>query len=482
MKKKNIIVFMADQLNADTVTKPGRKAITPNLDAFRCDATQFDQAYTVAPHCCPSRVAFFSSLYPSQSGVWNNVEVDNALSRGLYDGVTLLPEKLQEAGYTTVFSGKWHVSAYEGPTDRGFDYNLHEYISNYGRFKPENRPRVNDWEQVYTDRDTIKLDDSKEFGEIVRKGYPKYHHFGIDNDPFGDTKTVKEACSFLDGLPQDNPFFLYVGTTGPHDPYAPPQAFLDLYKDVAITLPDNFYDSMMDKPVLYRRTREQFTLTEAEHIEGIRRYLAFASFEDALFGELINKLKEKGLYEDSIIIFLSDHGDYVAAHGLWAKGLPCFREAYQIPLLMKVPGVRGGGKIDGLASITDVGPTILDLVGLEPFAQGGDSLLPLLQDKEVPWRTELFSQTNGNEVYGIQRAVWNRSWKYVLNTFDYDELYDLQKDPGELHNLAKQPEMQPIIKEMCKKLWAFAKEHDDNCTCPYIMVGLAPYGPGILLE
>jgi choline-sulfatase len=181
-------------------------------------------------------------------------------------------------------------------------------------------------------------------------------------------------------------------------------------------------------------------------------------------------------------MFLSDHGDYVAAHGLWAKGLPCFREAYQIPLLMKIPGVRGGGRIDSLVSITDVAPTILDIVGLEPFAQGGDSLLPLLENKEVPWRTELFSQTNGNEVYGIQRSIWNTSWKYVLNTFDYDELYDLQNDPDELHNLAKQPEMQPIIKEMCKKLWAFAKEHDDNCTCPYIMVGLAPYGPGILLE
>jgi hypothetical protein len=69
-------------------------------------------------------------------------------------------------------------------------------------------------------------------------------------------------------------------------------------------------------------------------------------------------------------MFLSDHGDYVAAHGLWAKGLPCFREAYQIPLLMKIPGVRGGGRIDSLVSITDVAPTILDIVGLEPFAQG----------------------------------------------------------------------------------------------------------------
>ncbi len=183
---------------------------------------------------------------------------------------------MKEAGYTTAFSGKWHVSAYEGPTDRGFDYNLHEYISNYGRFKPENRPRMNDWKQVYADRDTIKLDDTKEFGEIVRNGYPKYYDFGIDNDPFGDTKTVKEACTFLDGLPQDNPFFMYVGTTGPHDPYAPPQAYLDMYKDVTITLPDNFSDSMMDSlhciagPVSSSPLRKQ---SISRGFEGISRLL-----------------------------------------------------------------------------------------------------------------------------------------------------------------------------------------------------------------
>lgn len=482
MKKKNIIVFMTDQLNADTANKPERKAYTPNLDSFRNDSIQFDQAYTVAPHCCPSRAAFFSSLYPSQSGVWHNVEVDNAISRGLYDGVPLLPEILKQAGYTTVFSGKWHVSAVEGPTDRGFDHNLHEYISNYGRFVYENRPRVNDWDKVYADRDSIKLDDSKEFGEIVRKGYPKYHHFGIDNDPFGDTKTVQEACSFLDSFGQDEPLFMFVGTTGPHDPYSPPQEYLDIYKDVVVMLPENFADSMKDKPALYRRTRDQFTLSEEEHIEGIRRYLAFVSFEDALFGRLVAKLKEKGLYEDSVIVFLSDHGDYVASHGLWAKGLPCFREAYQIPLLMKIPDYAGGKILSNLVSITDVAPTILDLVGLPPIESGGDSLLPLFENAASPWRTELFSQTNGNEIYGIQRAVWNSTYKYVLNTFDYDELYDLTQDPGEMHNLIDEAALQPVIKDMCKKLWAFAKEHQDNCTCPYVMVGLAPYGPGILLE
>ena len=94
----------------------------------------------------------------------------------------------------------------------------------------------------------------------------------------------------------------------------------------------------------------------------------------------------------------------------------------------------------------------------------------------------MYTQTNGNEVYGIQRAVWNHKWKYVYNSFDYDELYDLEKDPFEQVNVINLPENKSIIKKMCKKMWEFAQQTGDGCTCPYIMVGLAPYGPGIVLE
>ena len=96
----------------------------------------------------------------------------------------------------------------------------------------------------------------------------------------------------------------------------------------------------------------------------------------------------------------------------------------------------------------------------------------------------MYTQTNGNERYGIQRAVWNRKWKYVFNGFDYDELYDLERDPLEMHNLLhnSEEEYQEIVEEMCKKMWTFARDTGDNCTCPYIMVSLAPFGPGIIWE
>ena len=128
---------------------------------------------------------------------------------------------------------------------------------------------------------------------------------------------------------------------------------------------------------------------------------------------------------------------------------------------------------------------------LPPRNTSGRSLVPFLRQEKVEnWRTECYSQTNGNEAYGIQRAVWNHKWKYVFNAFDYDELYDLENDPGELHNLLhgiKDRDIPnsvygPVVKEMCKKLWQFAREHQDNCVNPYIMTAFAPYGPGILNE
>lgn len=484
-RKPNILIFMTDQQLGDTIM-PNHATITPNIDKFRQHAVQFTEAYCPAPHCCPSRATFFTGLYPSEHNIWNNVEVCNALSRKLFDGITMFPEELKGAGYRTYFSGKWHVSGCEGPLDRGFDEVLKEVTSNYGRNMQENIAYTQDWETYYSDKTNIDFEYSpKEFGRIVREGYPTYYQFGVEENPFGDRDTVVAACDKISTYQYEEPFFMYIGTTGPHDPYKPPQEYLDMYDLEDIKLPDTFGDGMLDVPALYRRTKDAFKLTVDEHKESLRRYMAFCSYQDALFGQVVDTLVEKDIFEDTIIMYMSDHGDYAGAHGLWAKGLPCYREAYHICALI------GGGPIDNrnktnsnLVSLADFAPTILEFAGVQTSTRfTGKSLVPFLSGQDVDdWRTEIYTQTNGNELYGIQRAVWNKKWKYVFNGFDYDQLYDLENDPNETQNLINKPELTPVIKEMCKKQWKFAKDHKDSCTCPYIMVALAPYGPGILLE
>lgn len=487
MTRPNILIFMTDHQRGVTLLQENA-CITPNIDKFRREAVTFTHAYCPAPHCCPSRATFFTGLYPSQHGVWNNVNVSNTLSRGLYDGVQTFSDDLKKDGYRLYFSGKWHVSNSESPAEHGF-----ELIHHTERYTPtRNLPEYSEWD-VYNRRPIDTVDTPRGAGEIVRPGYPHYRQYGNNESPFGDLETAQAAVEKLKALKgETEPFVMYVGPIGPHDPYVVPQRFLDLYPKGSLPLPDSFDDPMEDKPVLYRRTRSRYDqLTREEHEDSVRHYYAFCSYEDYLFGLVMDALEQSGRKQDTLVLYVSDHGDYVGAHGLWAKGLPCFKEAYDICAMIGGAGIVNPGRCeDAFVSLADFAPTFLELTGLTVDRKlTGRSLVPFLKNQRPnDWREYCFTQTNGNEVYGIQRAVWNRKWKYVFNSFDYDELYDLENDPDELHNLIYEAHPEngpygPLLEQLWRQLWRFSHDtHDTGGVNPYIMTALAPVGPGILLE
>lgn len=484
MKKPNFLVFMTDHQRGDTILD--ERILTPNLDKLRGKSVVFTNAHCPSPHCCPSRATFFSGLYPTQHGVWNNVNVGNATSRRLFDGIKLFSEDLKEDGYNMYCSGKWHVSASERPADKGFEeiYHVMEYEI------PENINHFSDW-NIYKKAMLDKAETPRGDGEVVRVGYPHYEQYGDDENPFGDNEVMEAAVKKLQELKgNDEPFMLYAGPLGPHDPYKVPQKFLDMYDINDIELPANFHDDLKDKPNLYQRTQSRYSqLSEAEHKESIRHFYAFCTYEDYLFGEIMNALEESGHADDTTIMYVSDHGDYIGSHGLWAKGLPCFQEAYNVCALIGGAGVKDGGRTsDALINLADYAPTILELAGVKADRRFvGKSFVPFLNNEEVSdWRDTDYTQSNGNEVYGIQRCVYTNEWKYTFNSFDWDELYDLKSDPLEMHNLLHNEEeakkYQDVVFEMSKKMWQFAYENDDNCVCPYIMTAMAPYGPGIIFD
>lgn len=485
VRRPNILIFMTDHQRGD-MAPPFQRTKTPNLDRLFQEAVGFTKAYCPAPHCCPARATFFSGLYPSQHGVWNNVKVENALSRGLHDGVRLWSEDLAEAGYHMYYTGKWHVSIEEGPEDRGWKVTYGDGIYE----KPKGHrpaPAGVEWDS-YKHMGIPKAGQERREGEVLRIGYPEYLQYGEVENPFADGDKADSAIQAIrERKSSEAPWCHYIGTLGPHDPYVVPKRFLEMFDLRDIELPASFYDDMRDKPNLYRRTKDRYSqLSELEHRKSIQHYLAFCAYEDDLFGRVLEALEEKGELEDTVIIYLSDHGDYMGEHGLWAKGLPCFHGAYHIPLLIRWPqGIANPGRVvEDFVSLADFAPTILEMAGISPERQfAGKSLVPFLKgEKPAGWRDAVFTQTNGNELYGIQRSVMTAEWKYVYNGFDYDELYHLQEDPDEMHNLIQEPEYQPVVRQMCEKLWQFAYDHGDVCVNPYIMVAHAPYGPGIIFE
>lgn len=483
MEKPNVIVFMTDHQRWDTI-HPFNRAKTPNLDKMALESTVFTNAYCTAPHCCPSRASFFSGLYPSEHGVWNNVDVGNTLSEGLKEGVVLLPEILRENGYKCMFSGKWHVSAVQGPEDRGF-----EDCFNFGIEYGKNKPEGYEWDLYYKNNRFEKIctgEETRGDGQIIRPGYPLYTQYGTDENPFADGTVTQHAVDMIENHRKEgngDPLFLFTGVLGPHDPYNVPEEFENMYDIEDIELPENFYDDMQDKPGLYKRVKEMFSaLTPEEHKKSILKYLAFCSYEDHLFGRILKQARK--LEGRTVIIYLSDHGDYMGEHGLWAKGLPCFDGAYHIPLVVfdtEDPVYR---LEDKFVSLVDMFPTILDLCNIKSNLKfSGKTLVPFMRgEKNYFIRDCTYTQSNGNELYGIQRSVKNKDYKLVYNGFDNDEFYDLRKDPLETKNLFNNPEYSGRIKEMYKKLWRFAYEKKDVCINPYIFVGLSEYGPGIIFQ
>ena len=482
MEQTNILIFMTDQQRASSVYGPN-KAYTPNIDKFRKQGLSFTQTHCPSPHCCPSRATFFTGQYPSKHGIWNNVQVGNTLSRDLTPGTRLWSEDLSEAGYDLHYFGKWHVSAIQGPKDKGWI----EHSVTAGPSDPD-RPKTYEWGRYIREPQVLERNEStRADGEIQRPGYNKYFNYGVHEDKCNDKVHVDGAVKLLGELKDANKSWaMYVGALGPHDPYFAPQRYLDMYDINDIVLPESFTDTMEDKPGLYRRTRSMFDqMTEREHKESIRHYLAYCSWEDELFGMLLDALDTNEQADDTMVLYCSDHGDYNAEHGLWCKGLPCFKSAYHVPAIIRWPGQLAdqvvGTDVDAFVSLADFHPTFMQMAGLDtPSDIYGKSLMPFLKgDHPTDWRDTIFTQSNGNELYGIQRSVMTDKWHLVYNGFDFDELYDMQNDPQQITNLAADEKYEPIKRELYERLWQFVYEQQDVCINPYIMVGLAAYGPGV---
>lgn len=208
---------------------------------------------------------------------------------------------------------------------------------------------------------------------------------------------------------------------------------------------------------------------------------------DDLFGEMLDALDKSGAAENTLVLRMSDHGEYCGAHGLYCKGVPAFREGYHIPLIARWPkGIEDPGREeDGFVNLMDFAPTFLELAGVGEVPEGvaGKSLVPFLKgEKPAGWRDAHCTQFNGVELYYTQRAVWTHSHKYVYNGFDFDELYDLEKDPHEMVNVAEDPAYEDVKRDLVKKMWDVSLAEKDIISNPYWTVALAPYGPGITFD
>ena len=474
MSRPNILILMTDHQRADTVL-PEHPAITPHMDGFAAQGVTFTSSFCGTPHCCPARASFFSGLYPSRHGIWNNVFNEQALGTGLKEGVRLWSEDLAEAGYRMLYSGKWHVTGEELPSDRGW-----EEIGATSALGTHHGPT---WESFRKAAEAPEPTERGE-GEILRPGWGTVRLYGTSERNGHDEAALSEAIQVLPELAAgDAPWCLYVGFIAPHDPYNVPQRYLDMYDVDDVPLPASYADHMRDKPGLYQRMRDQIfdQLSEREVREAIRHFWAYCTYIDDLFGQLLSVLDETGEADDTVVIFCSDHGDYCGEHGLFAKGIPCFNGAYHVPFVVRWPnGIADPGRrVDEFVMLSDMAPTAQELAGVPvDTSLTGASLVPFLRgETPADWRDEMHTQCDGTEIFFTQRSVTTKEYKYVYNASDRDELYDLRTDPDEMVNVFTDPAYADVIREMCGRMWRFMEKEQDGAFMSYITISLAPWGP-----
>jgi arylsulfatase A-like enzyme len=510
-KRPNILIFMTDQQQGATVL-PEHPCYTPNLDRLAAEGITFTNVLCPAPHCCPVRASFMSGLYPSRHGVFNNVNTQTAIHYNLNPGTTLFSEELQDAGYQLAYSGKWHVSRDEGAEDRGW-INL-SGASRKGGSAVRNRRDPDIWQ---SEKEDLEANRRRSRGEVLRPGWGNRLLYGSvpakgpnGYEETGDHRIVQRALAGLADLTAgDDPWCLFIGVNGPHDAFIIPEVFARMYDPESVDLPPSFHDTLEDKPRIYQRMRHQYwgQLTEMEVRESIAHYWGYCTMEDALFGLVMEALDATGQADNTMVIYMSDHGEYCGAHGLYCKGVPAFREAYHVPTIIRWPnGIAEPGRhVDAFVSHTDFAPTFLELAGVAPrIEHSGQSLLPwLLGETPASWRDAAFTQLNGVELYYTQRIVITGRYKYVYNGFDFDEMYDIENDPHELINLAfpdlaqmrrphsntdpempwppLPPELESVRQDLLRRLWEFAREQEDQIFNPYYTVAMAPIGPALVM-
>ena len=484
-KRPNILIFMNDQ-EQGAVLDPGHPCQTPFADRLAQEGVRFSRTHTTTAHCCPSRATFMTGLYPSHHGIYNNVLNDAAIHTSLNPGIVTFGERLRESGYELAFSGKWHVCADEEPANRGW--------SQYHATAVKGEWHGLRWERFRDLADVPEGEAPRGRGELLRPGWGRYRLYGtrapdLACDPFmpRDLETVRIGIRALRDLArQQRPWCLYIGPSGPHDPYILPNEYAAMYDPADVELPVSYYDNMCDKPRIYQRQRRFWSqMSEDEYREAIAHYWGYCTMQDDLLGMVLDALDESGQADNTLVIFMSDHGDYAGAHGLFMKGVAAFDECYHIPCVMRWPKgiVNPGRTIERFVTLADFAPTFTELAGTSLPKTSGGSLVPFLRDEEPPhWPDALHTQFNGVELYYSQRFVETEEWKYVYNGFDFDELYNLKEDPHCMRNLAEDPRYRGVIEEMCRRMWRRAYEERDIICNPYPTVSMAPFGPMVGLR
>lgn len=423
-KKKNVLFIIVEDLKNIMGCYGNPLVQTPNIDRLARKGLRFDRAYCQYPVCNPSRSSFMTGLRVDTIGIYDNVM---PWSTNL-SGCTTLPKLFKENGYYTARLNK----VFHGG-------NKHD--------------DVEAWSETF-DMGTKPIGTTGE-GRNMTGGEVKWCSWlaaeGADEDHQDGMLATKAIEVMREN--RDNPFFAALGFAKPHDPFDAPKKYFDLYKTNELmppVVPENRTpEAKYTIASAWKRSFDKFTLQDKR--EYLRAYYACVSFMDAQVGRVLDELDRQKLWQDTVVLFVGDHGYNLGEHHWWNKNV-LFEDSTRVPMIAVVEGeTKPDSVCDKFVELVDLYPTFADLCGLKaPDNLEGISFRPLLSKPEQRWKKAAFTQVRrGGNLGGM--SIRTKRWRYI----EWDngklvarELYDHASDAGEYRNLAELPEFADVCAEM----------------------------------
>lgn len=444
----NVLFLIADDLNNMLGCYGDPLVKSPNIDRLAERGVRFERAYCSFPLCGPSRNSFLTGLYPDATGILRNGEI----FRQTIPNHVSLPQAFRLAGGWAVRIGKL------------YHYGVPTSIGTSGNDDPAS------WEVQFNPAGVDRLLEEPDIFALVpgRFGATLSWYASPRGDLLHtDGILATEAAWVLERAARepDRPFFLAVGFYRPHTPFVAPRRYFDLYPTNAMPVVEGVEEDQRDIPAaaLMSRRPEEDRLTDELRRQCRQAYLASITFMDAQVGRVLDELDRRGLATNTVIVFTSDHGYHLGEHGLWQK-MSLFEESARVPLIIVAPGVSvRGGVARSPVSLVDLYPTLAELCGLRaPTNLQGQSLVPMLRDPSHRGRGWALTQvTRSRRVRSPEGGgmtnpkffgytIRTERWRYT----EWDEgrggreLYDHDRDPRELTNLAEDPAHSATVAEL----------------------------------
>lgn len=433
-KDYNVLLILSDQHARDVTGCYGHPMVqTPHMDRLAAGGVRFDAAYCPSPLCGPSRSSILTATHCHTCGGLTHTQPADMRE------MPTMGDAFRSAGYVTGAIGKVHVLGESADRDLGFDeralryytYQYRDYIEAVGA---DNVNRYNSY-RIHS-------------GVPARDCYnPAHEPIAMDEPAMYDALVVERCKRFLRDHAGQR-FFLWAGLEKPHPEWYAPAQYHAMYDAADVALPETLRDEPPDIPAV---TRQKLQIAGRYSDEQVRRciaaYYANVTYLDAKVGELLGELDRLALADRTIVIYCSDHGELLFAHGMCQKH-SFYEPAVAVPLIMSCPGaIPAGAARTHLVSLMDLLPTLCDLTGVAAAGPvEGRSLVDVIEGRAEEDGREVFS-----EFYSwgaAERMIRTGRWKYVHTDGNVAQLYDTANDPLERVNLAADPARAAIVRDL----------------------------------